>query len=673
MPVERTEPRGTAELDKYYEVYETIGSGGFAKVKLGRHILTGEKVAIKIMNKKDLGDDLPRVKLEIEAMKNLSHQHICRLYHVIETSLQIFMVLEYCPGGELFDYIIAKDRLSEEETRVFFRQIVSALAYVHSQGYAHRDLKPENLLIDEDQNLKLIDFGLCAKPKGGLSYELMTCCGSPAYAAPELIQGKAYIGSEADVWSMGVLLFALLCGYLPFDDDNCMVLYRKITRGKYENPPWLSPGSILLLNQMMQVDPKRRLTVKQLLNHPWVMKDYNSPVEWFSKQPLGHIDEDCITEMAVYMKKSRESTTALVKEWKYDQTTATYLLLLSKKRGGKPVRLRREPAACEDSPLHRELQIGEGLHFVEDDETVIIGSLDFCSDYIDDCPWVSVPQYRPHGVRGQADRNTTRDKRLVSPTVEKRYVRSPMEERGRRRQRDQEQKSENKENLAEDKGAEMFALPPPRTPVPSKRNPRSIKNVLTTPNQNVNANKSNAGTPKGGDSASKEHNKKTIENNEPTKIEILAFSPERRSRSLDMAVTGDSGKKKRAGKMFGSLERGLDKVITMLTPSKRKALRDGPRKIKAQYNVTLTSQTNPDQVLNQILSILPEKNVDFTQKGYTLKCQTWGDFGKVTMAFELEVCLLQRPEVVGVRRQRLKGDAWVYKHLVEDILSTSRI
>ncbi|KAL7841181.1 hypothetical protein SRHO_G00248720, partial [Serrasalmus rhombeus] len=197
MPVDNT-----SELLKYYEVYETIGSGGFAKVKLGRHILTGEKVAIKIMEKKDLGDDLPRVKTEIEAMKNLSHQHVCRLYHVIETNSKIYMVLEYCPGGELFDYIVAKDRLSEEETRVFFRQIVSALAYVHSQGYAHRDLKPENLLIDEDHNLKLIDFGLCAKPKGGLGYELMTCCGSPAYAAPELIQGKSYIGSEADVWSM---------------------------------------------------------------------------------------------------------------------------------------------------------------------------------------------------------------------------------------------------------------------------------------------------------------------------------------------------------------------------------------------------------------------------------------------------------------------------------------
>ncbi|XP_072716929.1 maternal embryonic leucine zipper kinase-like isoform X9 [Ciconia boyciana] len=274
------------EVRKYYELTETIGTGGFAKVKLARHLLTGEKVAIKITDKRALGDDLPRVKIEVDAVKNLSHQHICQLYHVIETSKKIFMVLEYCPGGELFDYIIAKDRLSEDEARVFFRQIVSAIAYVHSQGYAHRDLKPENLLIDEEHNLKLIDFGLCAKPKGGLDYHLNTCCGSPAYAAPELIQGKAYIGSEADIWSMGVLLYALLSGFLPFDDDNVVAVYRK-------------------------VDPKKRMTVKHLLSHPWLMQGYSDAVQWQSKYP-----------------------------WKYDQMSATSLLLQSKKARGKRVRFR---------------------------------------------------------------------------------------------------------------------------------------------------------------------------------------------------------------------------------------------------------------------------------------------------------------------------------------------
>ncbi|KAI5087707.1 maternal embryonic leucine zipper kinase, partial [Silurus meridionalis] len=680
MPVD-----DASDLLKYYEVYETIGSGGFAKVKLGRHILTGEKVAIKIMEKKVLGDDLPRVKTEIEAMKNLSHQHVCRLYHVVETPSKIYTVIiyaplyQYCPGGELFDYIVAKDRLSEEETRVFFRQIVSALAYVHSQGYAHRDLKPENLLIDEDHNLKLIDFGLCAKPKGGLSYELMTCCGSPAYAAPELIQGKSYIGSEADVWSMGVLLFALLCGFLPFDDDNCMVLYRKITKGHYESPHWLSPGSILLLNQMMQVEPKRRLTVRQLLAHPWVMKGYSSPVEWHSTRPLGHIDEDCITEMAVTFKRSKQSTINLVSEWKYDQITATYLLLLAKKQRGRPVRLRVDVTAHDPaySPI-QEIQLKRSLHFSEgeydddddddDDEDeapqrAVLGSMVLPAECYDD-----INSWIPSTPRNTQNTNTPR-KKPTCQSSEKRQVemgQSPTVDRAKPRSRNaekHERTKENKENVAlANSDGGVFALPAPMTPA-SNRKSRRNKTSTTTPVNNNNIHKP-AGTHKeaaGWKVGEQQHGGK----------EVLVFSPERRSRSLDMAgCQGDSGQKRKAGKVFGSLERGLDKVITMLTPSKRKGPRDAPRKIKAQYNVTLTTLTNADQVLNQILTVLPQKNVDYVQKGYTLKCRTQSDFGKVTMQFELEVCLLQKPEVVGIRRQRLKGDAWVYKHLVEDILST---
>uniref|UniRef100_A0A8V5H5C9 Maternal embryonic leucine zipper kinase n=1 Tax=Melopsittacus undulatus TaxID=13146 RepID=A0A8V5H5C9_MELUD len=510
------------EILKYYELRETIGTGGFAKVKLGRHLLTGEKVAIKIMDKLALGDDLPRVKTEIDAMKNLSHQHICQLYHVIETSKKIFMVLEYCPGGELFDYIISKDHLSEEEARVFFRQIVSAIAYVHSQGYAHRDLKPENLLIDEEHNLKLIDFGLCAKPKGGLDYHLNTCCGSPAYAAPELIQGKAYIGSEADIWSMGVLLYALLCGYLPFDDDNVMAVYRKIMRGKYSIPKWLSPSSTLLLNQMLQVDPKKRITVKHLLSHPWLMQGYSDAVQWQSNYPLGHLDEDCVTELSVFHKQSRESILELISEWKYDQISATYLLLQSKKARGKHISLR---VPCPMGHASRTQLAGLEVSFLIQQDKILTKII--CED----------------------------------------------------------------------------------------------------------------------------------------------------SQSLDMDLTHvGSSQKKRKTKIFGSLERSLDKVITMLTPSKKKrSTRDHPRKLKAHYNVTSTQLLNPDQLLNEIITVLSKKHVAYVQKGYTLKCQTRSHVGKVTMEFVLEVCQLSRPEVVGIRRQRLKGDVWVYKRLMEDILSSCQV
>ena len=169
---------------------------------------------------------------------------------MIETETKIFMVLEYCPGGELFDYIVDRERLSEDESRAFFRQIVAAVAYIHESGYAHRDLKPENILIDEEQQLKLIDFGLCANPKGGITSILEACCGSPAYAAPELVSGRNYIGSEADIWSMGVLLYALLCGFLPFDDENISSLYRKIQLGIYEKPSWLTLASLQLLDQV---------------------------------------------------------------------------------------------------------------------------------------------------------------------------------------------------------------------------------------------------------------------------------------------------------------------------------------------------------------------------------------------------------------------------------------
>uniref|UniRef100_A0A452HFL6 Maternal embryonic leucine zipper kinase n=1 Tax=Gopherus agassizii TaxID=38772 RepID=A0A452HFL6_9SAUR len=621
------------EILKYYELYETVGTGGFAKVKLGRHLLTGEKVAIKIMDKLALGDDLPRVKTEIDAMKNLSHQHICRLYHVIETSKKIFMVLEYCPGGELFDYIISKDRLSEEEARIFFRQIVSAIAYVHSQGYAHRDLKPENLLIDEEHNLKLIDFGLCAKPK-------------------------------ADIWSMGVLLYALLCGFLPFDDENVMALYRKITRGKYEVPKWLSASSILLLHQMLQVDPKKRITVKHLLNHPWLMQDYSYAVEWQSKYPLGHLDDDCIIELSVFHKCSRQSMTKLISEWKYDQISATYLLLQSKKAHSKPVRLWLPSLAVEHTSIapSRELKSKKNLTYedVEDCREIpcAFGSMGFSDDALyEESPFAGFALYMPK-TKQHSKHQTPLDSVEFTPPP------SPVARRAASK------KNENKENsdLAFTiKNEERFVLPAPKTPLSKSQ---KEKRMQTTPNQalpSTERSQCTKDTPV----------KKPTSPASTGEMAAAVISPERRCRSVDMdlnQVHVDSGQKKKRAKMFGSLERGLDKMITMLTPGKRKgSTRDGPRKLKAHYNVTTTKLLNPDHLLNEIITILPKKHVDYVQKGYTLKCQTQSDFGKVTMQFELEVCQLSKPEVVGIRRQRLKGDAWVYKRLVEDILSSCKM
>ncbi|XP_012939018.1 maternal embryonic leucine zipper kinase isoform X2 [Aplysia californica] len=352
------------ELKGLYHLRETIGSGGFAKVKLAYHALTGEKVAVKIMDKRQLGPELPRVTTEIAAMKELCHHHICKLFQVIETETRFYLILEYCPEGELFDYIVSKDRLEEDEARIFFRQIVAAVAYIHDVGFAHRDLKPENLLLDEEQNIKLIDFGLCAKPKGGMSSYLATLCGSPAYAAPELIAGKQYLGSEVDQWSMGVLLYALLCGFLPFDDENISQLYKKIKHGTYSSPEWLSEESKELIAHLLQVDPKRRITIPDLLQHEWLTHGFNVPIEWQSKYKK-NLDDDCVIELSVHHGKKRVDMEDEIQEWKYDYLTATYFLLLEKKRKGKPVRLLLKPSNREDRSRSRHYSSEEDLEGVD--------------------------------------------------------------------------------------------------------------------------------------------------------------------------------------------------------------------------------------------------------------------------------------------------------------------
>ncbi|KRT83765.1 protein kinase [Oryctes borbonicus] len=246
--------------------------------------------------------------------------------------------MEYCSGGELFDHIVEKNKLSEAESRMFFRQIVSAVAYIHSLGYAHRDLKPENILLDKDQNLKLIDFGLCAKPQGGMHKLLSTSCGSPTYAAPELVLGKQYLGPEVDVWAMGVLLYALMAGYLPFDDNNIDSLYKKILSGKYEEPSFMSNESKNLIRQMLQIDPHKRITVTELLSDPWVTLNVLAPVDFFPEN-IKSFNKECVLVLARYHGLSSEEIWKHLKKWRYDYDTATYFLLLTRKKRGLPLKL----------------------------------------------------------------------------------------------------------------------------------------------------------------------------------------------------------------------------------------------------------------------------------------------------------------------------------------------
>ncbi|KAK3325190.1 putative serine/threonine protein kinase [Apodospora peruviana] len=267
-----------------YNIVKTLGEGSFGKVKLAVHRSTGQQVALKIIARKKLisRDMQGRVEREIEYLQLLRHPHIIKLYTVIKTPTEIIMVLEYA-GGELFDYIVQHGKMKEDEARRFFQQMLCAVEYCHRHKIVHRDLKPENLLLDENLNVKIADFGLSNIMTDGNF--LRTSCGSPNYAAPEVINGKLYAGPEVDVWSCGVILYVLLVGRLPFDDEHIPSLFAKIARGSYMVPTWMSPGASSLIKKMLVVNPVQRATIEEIRQDPWFLKDLpaylHPPVEEF--------------------------------------------------------------------------------------------------------------------------------------------------------------------------------------------------------------------------------------------------------------------------------------------------------------------------------------------------------------------------------------------------------
>uniref|UniRef100_A0A671R9T0 Serine/threonine-protein kinase BRSK1-like n=1 Tax=Sinocyclocheilus anshuiensis TaxID=1608454 RepID=A0A671R9T0_9TELE len=241
-----------------YRLEKTLGKGQTGLVKLGIHCITGQKVALKIVNREKLSESvLMKVEREIAILKLIEHPHVLKLHDVYENNKYLYLVLEHVSGGELFDYLVKKGRLTPKEARKFFRQIISALDFCHSHSICHRDLKPENLLLDERNNIRIADFGMASLQVGDSLLE--TSCGSPHYACPEVIRGEKYDGRRADVWSCGVILFALLVGALPFDHDNLRQLLEKVKSGVFHMPHFIPPDCQALLRGMIEVNPEKRL------------------------------------------------------------------------------------------------------------------------------------------------------------------------------------------------------------------------------------------------------------------------------------------------------------------------------------------------------------------------------------------------------------------------------
>ena len=326
-------------------IKEKIGEGTFSTVKLAINRQTGEKVAIKIMEKSKMvyEEDKNRLEREIEVLKIIRHPNLIHLYSVLKKDDTIYLIMKYIKGIELFDYIVNKTKLTEKEACMFFQQIISGIEYLHKIKYIHRDIKPENILINEDtKELIIVDFGLCNSYSNSDKDLLTSACGSPSYAAPEMLNGEKYRGPPVDIWSCGVVLYAMLCGYLPFEDEdnNNDALYDKICEGKFEIPNYISEKARDLLNKILTTDPKKRLTIYQIKNHPW-FSIYDNKGKLMTNDGLIlskiiiPIDEEIVATISKKFNLTEELIRISILSNKHDNISTLYYLFLNKKLNNK--------------------------------------------------------------------------------------------------------------------------------------------------------------------------------------------------------------------------------------------------------------------------------------------------------------------------------------------------